>query len=273
MTEAEIQGVKDTVYNAIGVEVKARVDAAQPRQGLLLWFSNYTRQGGPLFEIRPSGLKRHVVSLGFGNYASDCIEHVRTRANEENYATARAFLDNLRKMYELSLGSGEAVDSWAVTDQTRVEVTVKNIEAQHDTEQIKSTVNSVMVPLMAAMAELIGYETNDLPGPEGAEGEEDGAISIATIKRRERNPRNKILCLSIHGEKCGVCGVEPQHIYGSEFGVILEVHHIEPLSEVDGPKIYNPTTDLIPLCPNCHRAIHKRRPALLPDELKQLMAS
>jgi 5-methylcytosine-specific restriction protein A len=273
ITEAEIHGVRGTVYNAIGVEVKARVDASQSRQGLLIWFSNYTRQGGPLFEIRPSGLKRHTVSLSFGSYARECIEHIKARANEEHYSTARAFLDNLGERYDLSLGVGEAVGSWTVTDQSRVEVTVKNIDALHDTEQIKSTVNSVMVPLMAAMAELIGYEPKELSNSEEVEGAEDGAISYTVVKRRERNPRNRILCLAIHGEKCAVCGLDPKDVYGSQFGLILEVHHIEPLSEADSPKIYNPATDLVPLCPNCHRAIHKRTPALLPEELKQQMAS
>ena len=91
------------------------------------------------------------------------------------------------------------------------------------------------------------------------------------ITKRERNPRNRFLCFSIHGEICGVCGFDPKATYGSAISSILEVHHIEPLSEIEKARVYNPRTDLIPLCPNCHRAIHKRKPAFKPDELKHII--
>ena len=48
----------------------------------------------------------------------------------------------------------------------------------------------------------------------------------------------------------------------------IEVHHIEPLSELRDAKVYNPITDLIPICPNCHEAIHSEKPALTPDQLR-----
>ena len=78
-------------------------------------------------------------------------------------------------------------------------------------------------------------------------------------------------CLSIHGEICSVCGLNPKSVYGEVINSIIEVHHIEPLSEVAEARAYNPRTDLIPLCPNCHRAIHKRRPAYKPEELKGML--
>ena len=35
--------------------------------------------------------------------------------------------------------------------------------------------------------------------------------------------------------------------------------------------ILNPKTDLIPLCPNCHAMVHKRKPAYSIEELKKFM--
>jgi 5-methylcytosine-specific restriction enzyme A len=111
---------------------------------------------------------------------------------------------------------------------------------------------------------LIGCEDNN---PE-IQGEVEGRVVEMTMKLRERSRRNRLLCLAVHGHICSVCKFDPVSVYGSDDGRILEVHHIEPLSESTKPRVYDPVNDLIPLCPNCHRAIHRRIPAYTPDELK-----
>ena len=126
--------------------------------------------------------------------------------------------------------------------------------------------------MMAAMAELIGYdaiEEAQLQNPSAIEG----ALSQVTVNRRERNPRNRLLCIRIHGEKCAVCGMEPRRKYG-DAGGIVEVHHLEPVSYLVFPRAYDPRKDLIPLCPNCHRAAHTRRPVpFTPAELMALIGN
>ena len=92
----------------------------------------------------------------------------------------------------------------------------------------------------------------------------------AIVKKRERSRRNRLLCLAIHGHRCCVCGTIPEDKYPGLTGII-EVHHIEPVSTLLAPKIYDPRTDLIPLCPTCHRAIHRKFPAMPPDELRAIM--
>lgn len=112
--------------------------------------------------------------------------------------------------------------------------------------------------MMAAMAELIGYDVIDEPSDNEMPIFE-GGISQSVVKRRERNPRNRLLCIRIHGEKCVICGCEPRRVYG-EAGSIIEVHHLEPLASLTEPRPYDPRVDLVPICPNCHRAVHSRRP-------------
>ena len=104
-----------------------------------------------------------------------------------------------------------------------------------------------------------------------------GAFEIPTlrvlesvVKRRERNPRNRVLCIRLKGERCAGCGLEPRKSYGSA-GAIIEVHHLEPLSLLQAPRPYDPAFDLVPLCPNCHRAVHTRRP--VPLSLAELTAT
>ncbi|WP_375264163.1 HNH endonuclease [Palleronia sp.] len=63
----------------------------------------------------------------------------------------------------------------------------------------------------------------------------------------------------MHGERCLACGIEPTRRYG-DAGGIIEVHHLEPLALLKKPRPYDPVSDLVPLCPCCHRAVHTRHP-------------
>jgi 5-methylcytosine-specific restriction protein A len=118
------------------------------------------------------------------------------------------------------------------------------------------------------MAELIGYDSiEDVANPYAPEAE--GAILQSVVLRRERNPRNRLLCLRIHGNCCKACRLKPGSVYG-EAGSIIEVHHLEPLANLSVPRTYDPQTHLVPLCPNCHRAVHTRRP--VPYTLAELQS-
>lgn len=239
------------------------------REGLSFWFENYNRSSGPVFSIRPSGLKRHTVSLKFGTYAAPCIEHIQKRASAEDYALAYAFTERLQNAFDLRINDSQPVPEWQVSTDLRISVTRK-VSGQHCPNDIYESINTMMIPLIAAMAELIGYEDEESV-EDDTYGDIEGSSSLSLIRKRERSRRNRLLCLSIHGEKCGVCGFVTEDTYGEGMASVLEVHHIEPLADIKEPKTYDPRTDLIPLCPNCHRAIHKRTPAFTPDELKGLM--
>jgi HNH endonuclease len=43
----------------------------------------------------------------------------------------------------------------------------------------------------------------------------------------------------------------------------IEVHHTKPLSESEGDMETDPATDLVPVCSNCHRMIHRRKDDVL----------
>ena len=54
-----------------------------------------------------------------------------------------------------------------------------------------------------------------------------------------------------------------EHFYGKRAKGFIKVHHNKPLSEVEGEIIINPETDLVPVCSNFHRMIHRRKDAVL----------
>jgi hypothetical protein len=60
---------------------------------------------------------------------------------------------------------------------------------------------------------------------------------------------------------CKICGFSFEDKYGKLGRGIIDIHHIKPVSElINQTKIS--TSDLIPLCPNCHRIIHSQHPFL-----------
>ena len=102
-------------------------------------------------------------------------------------------------------------------------------------------------------------------------GEMEGACSTQTIKKYERSRINRVVCLEIHGSSCCICKVN----FGEKYGVLgegfIHVHHIIPLSEMGEEYSLDPSKDLIPVCPNCHAMLHRKQPAILPDELKRII--
>ena len=53
----------------------------------------------------------------------------------------------------------------------------------------------------------------------------------------------------------------------------LQVHHVVPLHQTAAEHVVDPVRDLIPVCPNCHVALHAKPDGgtYTPDELRILM--
>lgn len=91
-------------------------------------------------------------------------------------------------------------------------------------------------------------------------------------KRYERNAENRLLAIQKHGLNCFVCGFNFEDVYGEHGKDFIEVHHIKPLSSFKKETLINPEKDMIPLCANCHRMIHRKRDKVLQvEELKKMI--
>jgi len=91
----------------------------------------------------------------------------------------------------------------------------------------------------------------------------EGARRYVYASRIERDHRNRVEAIRLHGYKCQVCGFDFAHTYGELGRNYIEVHHINPLAEQNGEHIVNPATDLACLCANCHRMVHKNKNQVL----------
>lgn len=252
-----------------GAGMEVRVDGTGRRSALTVRFADLDARHGPEVRISPYGLRKHSVVLSFGSFSGDVIRQIG-QAPDEDVRLAQALVASIDPDCAMKIDD-QISDSWVVRDGSfRMMATMRHDDESGIDERIARTCREIITPLMAAMAELIGYNSI-VEGFEEADGAIEGAVSRGTVLRRERNPRNQLLCLRIHGKSCIVCAVQPEEVYG-EAGDILEVHHLEMLAALSAPRRYDPSTDLVPLCPSCHRAVHTRRPVpWTPVEIMELM--
>ena len=99
---------------------------------------------------------------------------------------------------------------------------------------------------------------------------------LARHYRRERNQtirKRKIAAVKAAGMPiaCEVCDFDFAATYGEVGDGYIEVHHVLPL-HASGPTITK-FSDLALLCSNCHRMIHRARPWLTPDELRDRLSN
>ena len=270
MLDDKIKEIRNFIEEGTGADIEVSANNQEFRTSIDVWFSDLSKQRGPILNIGPAGLKRHSIRLVFGKFANRILERIAS-SNNESWELARALIDSTRTHAEVSISGVPIIQDWDnCSGDFQINAVRKNIDDPYAEHELEFSCREIVVPILGAMAELIGYEVgNDDTEDDGLIYE--GAVTTATIKRRERNSRNRLLSFRIHGYRCFVCGLDTEEKYRSA-GNILEIHHVQPLNALNSPRVYNPSTDLVPLCPNCHRAIHTKRPVpWTPDELIEIL--
>ena len=96
----------------------------------------------------------------------------------------------------------------------------------------------------------------------------EGSQNQVVTTRYERNPYARKACLEHYGYSCKVCSMNFEERYGKLGKDFIHVHHQTMISDADGKREVDPVKDLIPVCPNCHAMLHKKKPPLSIEELK-----
>ena len=257
-----------------GLHMYAKVAETNELPLFEFWFHELGYREGPVFKLYPEGLHRHVIEVILGEYSAPIIRQIK-KASSEQLSNARALL-KLTEMRGFSAELDCIADGLPALTEGKSVLRLSKHQIKHHLSEksFAQTASEGMSQLVLTMAELIGFEEQlGVEAGEKVENEMEGAVSLVTIKKRERSLRNRMLCLGFHGERCHICGFESQAFYGPGREVI-EVHHIQPLSSLSAPRPFDPLTDLIPLCPNCHRAIHSGQTTpLTPEELRNMVRS
>lgn len=133
----------------------------------------------------------------------------------------------------------------------------------------------------ATPTRFILYPLDILPEEEKAESEvaEPSYLPMVEGKERtriqtyyERNPKLRAQAIKIHGTKCIVCGFDFGKRYGPFGEGYIEIHHVTPHSSIKGEREIDPKKDLVPICSNCHRMIHKPKDTWLTiDDIQKMI--
>jgi hypothetical protein len=103
----------------------------------------------------------------------------------------------------------------------------------------------------------------------------EGKETYTKHRTRERDPRVVRLAkekrLRETGDlACEVCGFSFGVCYGPHGAGFIEAHHKVPLSKLDGVRETR-IEDLVLVCSNCHRVLHRIRPWLTVEQLEALI--
>jgi len=116
-------------------------------------------------------------------------------------------------------------------------------------------------------------ETNPDAVFDGADVDIESAEGRAQLRIHLRRERSRKLVsafkASLENHSCCVCGFDFEAAYGKIGAGYIEAHHIVPVASLDEGAVTK-LSDLVALCANCHRMIH-RNGLMDVEELKKML--
>lgn len=127
--------------------------------------------------------------------------------------------------------------------------------------------------LLKEYLEKHGMQSDEYFGEEIPEDDKlvEGSTKQIKINIYERNPLARRKCIEYHGAICKVCRFDFKEKYGEVGKGFIHIHHTKELSAIGKEYAVDYLRDLVPVCPNCHAMLHKKKPAYTINELKSLL--
>jgi hypothetical protein len=101
----------------------------------------------------------------------------------------------------------------------------------------------------------------------------EGSPFLVELTRFERNIDARKKCIDYYGLSCMVCEFNFEQKYGVAAKDFIHVHHLKKISSIKKEYIVDPIKDLLPVCPNCHSIIHKKKIPYTIKEMKEIIYS
>jgi 5-methylcytosine-specific restriction protein A len=200
----------------------------------------------------------------WGNY------YLRELRNKGGLATAKRLLKPSRR-------TGVAAGLQALIDAGRVDLSVEAVALEQRfralfTEDELAEARRRLEDLPEFTRRKPVSPESNFPGDVSDDSEFiEGALRRVTVNAYERDPAARAACIKKYGLRCAVCDMSFEERYGPIGRGFIHVHHKKPLALRRGEYRLRATTDLVPVCPNCHAMLHTQNPPLGVDELRDVL--
>jgi len=275
MNQALVQFAVDAVSSRLGLAVQGELKTGDD---VTLELFPAEEHPNDSFIVRFSpGWRTAEADFIPGTFSAPLITQMGLAGGENRSAfVAFASALDLRKTRILFRVNGMDVSpvdagSWP-SDWKRLEIkahSAPQVINPADIAQMRQLILDLVIPIFGMLIALIGVEEEEIP----TEGEVEGRPIQTLITRYERKRVNREACIQLKGLRCAACGFEFADFYGPLGAGYIEVHHTIPISKLGPGYQINVSTDLEPLCSNCHAMVHKEDPPLSISRLRELIRS
>lgn len=207
--------------------------------------------------IQPIGIDAEILAGRSDNHFSQKVRNLKSHKTLEQYGYAvrdgRGFRIT-KKGLDLVSTKGEAIAHILSSDYNYTDV------LRGSEELMNTTPGRPVIPLDEIVRE--------------------GRVQKGCRKVYERSQRLRAAAVEANMQNgklyCDCCNFEFGVFYGSRYGIsCIEIHHVKPLFMYEDDDmictIERCLPNLIPVCPNCHRVIHKNHIGV--DELTSFKQS
>ncbi|MCR5658084.1 MAG: HNH endonuclease [Bacteroidales bacterium] len=193
--------------------------------------------------IQPTGIDAEILAGRKDTYFSQKVRNLKSHDTFERNGYAKSVFRGFQitqKGKMLVKAKGEAIAHLVSSDYNYIDV------LQGSEELLSTTPNRPVIPLDEIVRE--------------------GRVVLRDQKVYERSQRLRTAAVEAftHNGKlyCDCCGFEFNNFYGDQYGTsCIEIHHVKPLFMYEDEDMVRTIEqclpNLLPVCPNCHRVIHR----------------
>lgn len=275
---------------ADGLDVEQLRRKLETRFQVSLVGQQETIDGGTFNTIRPSSIeqgnsfaillsrthRQFEASFRADNFAGSLLRQM-SEADE----SAKSLFRSLRQAAEkagsqvhVAINGDASLDSTGHPDRwTKVEIDVsRRLPSGTVPAELLATALNVSSTCLVLALTLVGVEDAGLTAVNNSvSGLPEGAVVRVEVNRYERSPANRVACIEHYGLRCQCCSFDFGQFYGPVGEGYIEVHHQTMVSRMGPGYQVDPVRDLVPLCANCHAALHRVAPPMPVEQLKALI--
>jgi len=204
-------------------------------------------------------------------YRVNAVKEIALRTDRKRSTVANAYIREHAPEINVTDEFQKLINEWILNDSNElVDIIMQRIPAREREKTIDD--------LHDENTEVRGLLDLEVMDSIQQEKYPEGRKRVYTHLKKERNPKlvsdaKRDWIIKHNGNvKCTVCDFSFSKKYGRYGEHFIEAHHNIPISELSEETVIE-ISDLSPVCSNCHRIIHRKRPFLSINELREIVES